>query len=170
MESKHIKEAPASSSPWGTFVKMFRDFFYLSFNNARVTNNGPSNTQVLSIPQDDSSCKRKCNQAYKQHTRLLIASKQYFLLTRTCYLQSDALFGIWYLSLSALRNVYMFFPDPSVWVSDSRQPFVKVQKEIPDVVYIKEGQDLVFPCRVTNPDTKVTLVKVSTFAMNSSKT
>lgn len=64
----------------------------------------------------------------------------------------------------------MFFPDPSVWVSDSRQPFVKVQKEIPDVVYMKEGQDLVFPCRVTNPETKVSLIKVSTFAMSSSKT
>lgn len=64
----------------------------------------------------------------------------------------------------------MFFPDPSVWVSDSQQPFVKVQKEIPDVVYMKEGQDLVFPCRVTNPNTKVSLVKVSTFAINNSKT
>lgn len=64
----------------------------------------------------------------------------------------------------------MFFPDPSVWVSDSQQPFVRVQKEIPDVVYMKEGQDLVFPCRVTNPNIKVSLVKVSTFAMNNSKT
>lgn len=64
----------------------------------------------------------------------------------------------------------MFFPDPSVWVSDSQQPFVKVQKEIPDVVYMKEGQDLVFPCRVTNPDTKVSLVKVSTLAINIFKT
>lgn len=64
----------------------------------------------------------------------------------------------------------MFFPDPSVWVLDSQQPFVKVQKEIPDVVYMKEGQDLVFPCRVTNPNTKVSLVKVSTFAMTSCKT
>ncbi|TSK98456.1 Vascular endothelial growth factor receptor 1 [Bagarius yarrelli] len=46
-----------------------------------------------------------------------------------------------------------------VFITDSRQPFVKVQKEIPDVVYMKEGKDLVFPCRVTNPDTKVSLVK-----------
>lgn len=64
----------------------------------------------------------------------------------------------------------MFFPDPSVWVSDSQQPFAKVQKEIPDVVYMKEGQDLVFPCRVTNPNTKVSLVKVSNCTMNISKT
>ncbi|XP_060717273.1 vascular endothelial growth factor receptor 1 isoform X1 [Tachysurus vachellii] len=46
-----------------------------------------------------------------------------------------------------------------VFITDSQQPFVKVQKEIPDVVYMKEGQDLVFPCRVTNPNTKVSLVK-----------
>lgn len=63
----------------------------------------------------------------------------------------------------------MFFPDPSVWVTDSQQPFVKVQKEIPDVVYMKEGQDLVFPCKVTNPDTKVSLVKVSNSAIKSQK-
>lgn len=61
----------------------------------------------------------------------------------------------------------MFFPDPSVWVSDSQQPFVKVQKESPDVVYMREGQDLVFPCRVTDPDTKVSLIKVSTFKQTS---
>ncbi|XP_062841606.1 vascular endothelial growth factor receptor 1 [Trichomycterus rosablanca] len=46
-----------------------------------------------------------------------------------------------------------------VFITDSQQPFVKVQKEIPDVVYMKEGQFLVFPCKVTNPHTKVSLVK-----------
>lgn len=59
------------------------------------------------------------------------------------------------------KNVYLFVPDLTVWVSDSQRPFVKVQKEIPDVVYMKEGENLVFPCRVTNPDTKVSLIKVS---------
>uniref|UniRef100_A0A8C1HXY4 receptor protein-tyrosine kinase n=2 Tax=Cyprinus carpio TaxID=7962 RepID=A0A8C1HXY4_CYPCA len=48
-----------------------------------------------------------------------------------------------------------------IGVSDSQQPFVKVQSEIPDVVYMKEGEPLVFPCRVTNPDAKVSLVKES---------
>ncbi|XP_058620690.1 vascular endothelial growth factor receptor 1 isoform X2 [Onychostoma macrolepis] len=46
-----------------------------------------------------------------------------------------------------------------VYITDSQQPFVKVQSEIPDVVYMKEGEPLVFPCRVTNPDAKVSLVK-----------
>lgn len=55
----------------------------------------------------------------------------------------------------------LFVPDLSIGVSDSQQPFVKVQTEIPDVVYMKEGEPLVFPCRVTNPDAKVSLVKVS---------
>lgn len=46
-----------------------------------------------------------------------------------------------------------------IYVTDSQRPFVKVQSEIPDVVYMKEGEPLVFPCRVTNPDAKVSLVK-----------
>nr|XP_055038371.1 vascular endothelial growth factor receptor 1 isoform X1 [Misgurnus anguillicaudatus] len=46
-----------------------------------------------------------------------------------------------------------------VYITDSQRPFVKVQSEIPDVVYMKEGEPLVFPCRVTNPDAKVSLVK-----------
>lgn len=46
-----------------------------------------------------------------------------------------------------------------IYITDSQRPFVKVQSEIPDVVYIKEGEPLVFPCRVTNPDAKVSLVK-----------
>uniref|UniRef100_A0A671RUU4 receptor protein-tyrosine kinase n=1 Tax=Sinocyclocheilus anshuiensis TaxID=1608454 RepID=A0A671RUU4_9TELE len=46
-----------------------------------------------------------------------------------------------------------------IGVSDSQRPFVKVQSEIPDVVYMKEGELLVFPCRVTNPDANVSLIK-----------
>uniref|UniRef100_A0A8C2DSP9 receptor protein-tyrosine kinase n=1 Tax=Cyprinus carpio TaxID=7962 RepID=A0A8C2DSP9_CYPCA len=46
-----------------------------------------------------------------------------------------------------------------VYITDSQRPFVKVQSEIPDVVYMKEGEPLVFPCRVTNPDAKISLVK-----------
>lgn len=97
-----------------------------------------------------------------------VASELYFLLTSNCSaikLHVCEVFGK--ASLTAQRNVYMFFPDPSVWVSDSQQPFVKVQKESPDVVYMREGQDLVFPCRVTDPDTKVSLIKVSTFKQTS---
>ena len=51
--------------------------------------------------------------------------------------------------------------DSIVWVSDSRQPFVERQLRSPDVVYIKEREPLVFPCRVTNPNASVSLVKVS---------
>ncbi|XP_016359234.1 vascular endothelial growth factor receptor 1-like isoform X3 [Sinocyclocheilus anshuiensis] len=46
-----------------------------------------------------------------------------------------------------------------VYITDSQRPFVKVQSEIPDVVYMKEGELLVFPCRVTNPDANVSLIK-----------
>ncbi|TRY76063.1 hypothetical protein DNTS_012280 [Danionella cerebrum] len=43
---------------------------------------------------------------------------------------------------------------------NKQRPFIKVQSTIPDVVYMKEGEPLVFPCRVTNPDAKVSLVKI----------
>ncbi|XP_061096497.1 vascular endothelial growth factor receptor 1 isoform X2 [Conger conger] len=46
-----------------------------------------------------------------------------------------------------------------VYITGSQQPFVEVQTEIPDVVYMKEGEPLVFPCRVTAPHIPVSLVK-----------
>lgn len=46
-----------------------------------------------------------------------------------------------------------------VFISDSQQPFVKMENGMTDVVYMKQGQNLVFPCKVTNPSSKVTLVK-----------
>ncbi|KAG5850693.1 hypothetical protein ANANG_G00085160 [Anguilla anguilla] len=46
-----------------------------------------------------------------------------------------------------------------VYIKGSQQPFVEVQTEIPDVVYMKEGEPLVFPCRVTAPHIPVSLVK-----------
>uniref|UniRef100_A0A4W4FV06 receptor protein-tyrosine kinase n=1 Tax=Electrophorus electricus TaxID=8005 RepID=A0A4W4FV06_ELEEL len=46
-----------------------------------------------------------------------------------------------------------------VFVTDSQRPFVNVEKEIPDVVYMTEGKHLVFPCKVTNPNTNVSLIK-----------
>lgn len=55
----------------------------------------------------------------------------------------------------------MLVPDRSVWVSDSQQPFVEHQRMSPDVLYMKEKQALVIPCRVTHPNITTTLVKVS---------
>lgn len=52
-------------------------------------------------------------------------------------------------------------PDRSVWVSDSQQPFVDHPGMSPDVLYLKEKQPLVIPCRVTHPNVTTTLVKVS---------
>lgn len=52
-------------------------------------------------------------------------------------------------------------PNLGVVVSDRQRPFVEEQNNSPDLVYIKESQPLVFPCRVTNPDATVSLVKVS---------
>lgn len=44
----------------------------------------------------------------------------------------------------------------------SHGPFVQQQSDIPDVVYLKDEQALVIPCRVTAPNTTVGLVKVRT--------
>ncbi|KAL1006502.1 hypothetical protein UPYG_G00073180 [Umbra pygmaea] len=46
-----------------------------------------------------------------------------------------------------------------IYIADSRRPFVEEEKSIPEVLYINEGKPLVFPCRVTNPDARVSLVK-----------
>uniref|UniRef100_A0A3Q2D9Q0 receptor protein-tyrosine kinase n=1 Tax=Cyprinodon variegatus TaxID=28743 RepID=A0A3Q2D9Q0_CYPVA len=46
-----------------------------------------------------------------------------------------------------------------VYVTDSRQPFVKVTDMSPDVLYMKVREPLLIPCRVTNPNINTTLVK-----------
>ncbi|XP_051910449.1 vascular endothelial growth factor receptor 1 isoform X3 [Hippocampus zosterae] len=46
-----------------------------------------------------------------------------------------------------------------VYVADSRQPFVDHPEMSPDVLYMKEKQPLVIPCRVTHPNVTSTLVK-----------
>ncbi|XP_008286630.1 vascular endothelial growth factor receptor 1-like isoform X1 [Stegastes partitus] len=46
-----------------------------------------------------------------------------------------------------------------VYVTDSQQPFVEHPGMSPGVLYMKEKQPLVIPCRVTNPNITTTLVK-----------
>lgn len=46
-----------------------------------------------------------------------------------------------------------------VYVTDSQQPFVDHPGMSPDVLYMKEKQTLVIPCRVTHPNITTTLVK-----------
>uniref|UniRef100_A0A672ZR33 receptor protein-tyrosine kinase n=1 Tax=Sphaeramia orbicularis TaxID=375764 RepID=A0A672ZR33_9TELE len=46
-----------------------------------------------------------------------------------------------------------------VYVTDSQQPFVEPKGMSPDVLYMKEKQPLIIPCRVTHPNTTTTLVK-----------
>ncbi|XP_051970460.1 vascular endothelial growth factor receptor 1-like isoform X4 [Xyrauchen texanus] len=46
-----------------------------------------------------------------------------------------------------------------IYITDNQRPFVKLQSKSPDVVYMKERKPLIFPCRVTNPKAKVSLVK-----------
>lgn len=60
----------------------------------------------------------------------------------------------------------LIIPDRSVWVSDSQQPFVENRDMPPDVLYLEQNRPLVIPCRVTHPDVRTTLVKVSEKNMN----
>ncbi|XP_028288442.1 vascular endothelial growth factor receptor 1 isoform X2 [Parambassis ranga] len=46
-----------------------------------------------------------------------------------------------------------------VYVRDSQQPFVEHPAMSPDVLYMKEKEPLVIPCRVTHPNITATLVK-----------
>ncbi|XP_028816438.1 vascular endothelial growth factor receptor 1 isoform X2 [Denticeps clupeoides] len=46
-----------------------------------------------------------------------------------------------------------------VYVRDSQRPFVRVQKESPELMFLKEGEPLIFPCKVTWPDAVVSLIK-----------
>lgn len=55
----------------------------------------------------------------------------------------------------------MCVPDRSVWVSDSRQPFVEHEDMSTDVLYMKMKEPLVIPCRVTHPNITAKLLKVS---------
>ncbi|XP_074549485.1 vascular endothelial growth factor receptor 1 isoform X2 [Halichoeres trimaculatus] len=53
-----------------------------------------------------------------------------------------------------------------VYVTDSQQPFVDHPAMSPDVLYMKEKQPLVIPCRVTHPNTTTTLVKFPNHSLN----
>uniref|UniRef100_A0A3B4WTA9 receptor protein-tyrosine kinase n=1 Tax=Seriola lalandi dorsalis TaxID=1841481 RepID=A0A3B4WTA9_SERLL len=46
-----------------------------------------------------------------------------------------------------------------VYVTDSQQPFVEHPGMSPDVLYLREKEPLVIPCRVTHPNVTTTLVK-----------
>ncbi|XP_006894149.1 PREDICTED: vascular endothelial growth factor receptor 1 [Elephantulus edwardii] len=46
-----------------------------------------------------------------------------------------------------------------VFVSDPEQPFIEMHSEIPQVIYMLEGKELIIPCRVSSPDLNVVLSK-----------
>lgn len=52
--------------------------------------------------------------------------------------------------------VYVF----SFSCSDTGRPFLEMHSEIPEIVNMTEGKEVVIPCRVTSPNITVTLKKV----------
>ncbi|XP_070841804.1 vascular endothelial growth factor receptor 1 isoform X2 [Chaetodon trifascialis] len=53
-----------------------------------------------------------------------------------------------------------------VYVTDSQQPFVEHPGMSPEVLYMKEKQPLVIPCRVTHPNVTTTLVKFPSHSLS----
>ncbi|XP_029384470.1 vascular endothelial growth factor receptor 1 isoform X1 [Echeneis naucrates] len=53
-----------------------------------------------------------------------------------------------------------------VYVTDSQQPFVERPRMSPDVLYLKEKQPLVIPCRVTNPNVTTKLIKFPNYSLS----
>uniref|UniRef100_A0A2K6LRL8 Platelet-derived growth factor receptor-like protein n=1 Tax=Rhinopithecus bieti TaxID=61621 RepID=A0A2K6LRL8_RHIBE len=46
-----------------------------------------------------------------------------------------------------------------IFISDTGRPFVEMYSEIPEIIHMTEGKELIIPCRVTSPDITVTLKK-----------
>ncbi|XP_036084290.1 vascular endothelial growth factor receptor 1 isoform X2 [Rousettus aegyptiacus] len=46
-----------------------------------------------------------------------------------------------------------------IFINDTGRPFVEVHSEMPEIIYMNEGRELVIPCRVTSPAISVTLKK-----------
>uniref|UniRef100_A0A452SD24 Vascular endothelial growth factor receptor 1 n=1 Tax=Ursus americanus TaxID=9643 RepID=A0A452SD24_URSAM len=45
------------------------------------------------------------------------------------------------------------------YTSDRGRPFLEMHSEIPEIIYMTEGREIVIPCRVTSPNITVTLKK-----------
>ncbi|XP_022600071.1 vascular endothelial growth factor receptor 1 [Seriola dumerili] len=56
-----------------------------------------------------------------------------------------------------------------VYVTDSQQPFVEHPGMSPDVLYLREKEPLVIPCRVTHPNVTTTLVKFPNHSLSPDK-
>ncbi|MEE6472566.1 hypothetical protein FKM82_009654 [Ascaphus truei] len=46
-----------------------------------------------------------------------------------------------------------------IFITDAGRPFVEMHSDIPEIVVISEGKELVIPCRVTSPNITVTFIK-----------
>ncbi|XP_006832106.1 PREDICTED: vascular endothelial growth factor receptor 1 [Chrysochloris asiatica] len=46
-----------------------------------------------------------------------------------------------------------------IFINDPGRPFIQMHSDIPEIVYMTEGQEMVIPCRVTSPNITVTLTK-----------
>ncbi|XP_053161510.1 vascular endothelial growth factor receptor 1 isoform X2 [Hemicordylus capensis] len=47
-----------------------------------------------------------------------------------------------------------------VFINDTHSPFIKLHRDLPEMIRMVDGQELIIPCRVTAPDIPVTLKKI----------
>uniref|UniRef100_A0A8C3XJX0 Platelet-derived growth factor receptor-like protein n=1 Tax=Chelydra serpentina TaxID=8475 RepID=A0A8C3XJX0_CHESE len=48
-----------------------------------------------------------------------------------------------------------------IFINDTGSPFVELHSNIPKIIHMTDGGEMIIPCRVTAPDIAVTLKKVS---------
>ncbi|XP_019521607.1 PREDICTED: vascular endothelial growth factor receptor 1 isoform X2 [Hipposideros armiger] len=46
-----------------------------------------------------------------------------------------------------------------IFINDTDRPFLEMHSDIPEIIYMTEGREIVIPCRVTSPNITVTLKK-----------
>ncbi|XP_036773235.2 vascular endothelial growth factor receptor 1 isoform X1 [Manis pentadactyla] len=46
-----------------------------------------------------------------------------------------------------------------IFINDTGRPFLEMHSEIPEIIYMTEGRQIIIPCRVTSPNITVTLKK-----------
>ncbi|XP_025064496.1 vascular endothelial growth factor receptor 1 [Alligator sinensis] len=73
-------------------------------------------------------------------------------------------YGCKYPSSSAVKKKTE--PTVYIFINDTGSPFVELHSDIPKIIHMIDGREMIIPCRVTAPDTAVTLKKIPLETLN----
>ncbi|KYO27409.1 vascular endothelial growth factor receptor 1 [Alligator mississippiensis] len=73
-------------------------------------------------------------------------------------------YGCKYPSSSAVKKKTE--PTVYIFINDTGSPFVELHSDIPKIIHMTDGREMIIPCRVTAPDTAVTLKKIPLETLN----